>query len=219
MLAPAPVPYLAHVGYRALDARRYERRRYGGLRRRLKLRALERAVARALEGVSTDRPVLDVPCGTGILDRALSGRGFRVIASDISPAMLGVARERSRRPGDTRHVLADLERPPWRRGAFAAVVCARFLMHVPAASRPRVLATLAALTDGPLVATVCHAYTPKSATRALRRALGMRAKDSPRLTRDALEREAAAAGLRVERVVRLVPLFSEVWVVVLRTPR
>jgi hypothetical protein len=92
-------------------------------------------------------------------------------------------------------------------------------MHLPAASRPRVLATLAALTDGPLVATVCHAYTPKSATRALRRALGWRVKNSPRLTREGLAREAAAAGLRVERVVRLVPLFSEVWVVVLRTPR
>jgi SAM-dependent methyltransferase len=220
MLAPAQVPYHAHVGYRALDARRYERRRYGGLRRRLKLWALERAVLRALEGVSTDRPVLDVPCGTGILDRALSARGFRVIGSDISPAMLGLARERSGETlGGSRHVRADLERPPWRSGAFGAVVCARFLMLLPPASRPRVLATLAALTDGPLVATVCHAYTPKSATRALRRAIGMRAKESPRLTRDELLREAAAAGLRVERVVRLVPLFSEVWVVVLRTPR
>jgi SAM-dependent methyltransferase len=216
MLAPAPVPYAAHVGYRALDARRYERRRYRGLRQRANLWALERAVRRALAGVSRDRPVLDVPCGTGILDRALSADGFRVVASDISPAMLGVARERSAGSG---HVRADLERPPWRRNAFGAVVCARFLMHVPAVHRPRVLATLAALTDGPLVATYCHPYTLKSATRALRRVLRMRSKRSPRLTRAAIAREAAAAGLRLERVVPLVPLFSEVWVVVLRTPR
>ena len=213
MLAPVSVASVAHVGYRTLDARRYERRRYGGLRQRANLWLLERAIARVLDGVPRDRPVLDVPCGTGILDRMLGARGHVVVASDLSPAMLGVARERRTA---TRHVLADLERPPWRRGAFGAVVCARFLMHVPAARRPRVLTTLAALTDGPLVATVCHPYTLKSATRALRRLLGMRAKRSPRLTRRALAHEAAAAGLHIEQIVPLVPLFSEVWVVVLR---
>ncbi len=91
-------------------------------------------------------------------------------------------------------------------------------MHLPPAIRPRVLAGLAALAHGPLVATVCHPYTAKSFGRALRRALGLTAKRSPRLTRAELAREAARAGLVLERIVPVLPLLSEVWVVVLRNP-
>src|SRR5438093_560347 len=116
------------------------------------------------------------------------------------------------------HVRADLELPPLRPRSVDAVVCTRFLMHLPAASRPRVLGTLAALARGPLVATVCHPYTLKSLGRALRRALGGRAKRSPRLTRRALAGEVDAAGLELRRVIPVMPLLSEVWVVVVRKP-
>ena len=101
-------------------------------------------------------------------------------------------------------------------GTFDAVVCARFLMHLPAASRPGVLRTLAGLTRGPLVATVCHPYTLKSLGRSLRRLLGRAVKRSPRLTRRALAAEVEAAGLRLERVIPVLPFLSEVWVVVIR---
>jgi len=91
-------------------------------------------------------------------------------------------------------------------------------MHVPAESRPRVLSTLAGLTRGPLVATVCHPYTLKSLGRSVRRLLGRPTKRSPRLTRRALAAEVEAAGLQLERVIPVLPLLSEVWVVVLRHP-
>ncbi|HYR95256.1 MAG TPA: class I SAM-dependent methyltransferase [Candidatus Binatus sp.] len=213
MPAPATADYDARWGYREFDARRYERRRYGGLVRRLNLRLLERALGRALAGVGGRRLVLDVPCGTGILGAFLTGRGLRVVGADISPAMLEVARGRDHALG---HVRADLEAPPYRRGTFDAVVCARFLMHLPAASRPGVLRTLAGLTRGPLVATVCHPYTLKSLGRSLRRLLGRAVKRSPRLTRRALAAEVEAAGLRLERVIPVLPFLSEVWVVVIR---
>ena len=214
MPAPALAEYDARWGYRQLDARRYERRRYGGLRR-LNLRLLERALARALDGVAPGSLVLDAPCGTGILGGFLAARGLRVVGADISPAMLGVARERTQALG---HVRADLEAPPCRPRSVDAVVCSRFLMHVPAESRPRLLATLAELARGPLVVTVCHPYTAKSAGRTVRRLLGLPAKRSPRLTRAALEREVRAAGLVLERVIPVLPVLSEVWVAVMRKP-
>ena len=215
MPAPATADYVARWGYRTLDARRYERRRYGGRMRRLNLRLLEWALARALSGVAPDGLVLDVPCGTGILARFLAARGFRVIGTDLSPAMLAVAHER---PEPLGHVRADLEMPPYAPGTFDAVVCTRFLMHLPAESRPRVLRTLAELARGPLVGTVCHPYTLKTFGRGVRRLLGRQAKRSPRLTRSALAAEVAAAGLRLERVIPVMPILSEVWVVVLRVP-
>jgi len=215
MRQPATADYAARWGYRALDARRYERRRYGGWIRGLNRRMLERALARALAGLQPGALVLDVPCGTGILTGFLAGRGARVVGTDISPAMLGVAQEDG---GALGHVLADLEQPPYRPDSFDAVVCNRFLMHLPASARPRVLATLATLARGPLVATLCHPYTFKSFGRAFRRALGASVKRSPRLTRRMLAAEVAAAGLHLERVIPVAPILSEVWVVVLRRP-
>jgi SAM-dependent methyltransferase len=206
--------YDARWGYRRFDARRYEQRRYGGFVRRLNHRLLERALAKGLARVPRGGVVLDAPCGTGILADFLRGRGLRVLGADISPAMLEVARERGPVIG---HVRADLELPPLRPGSVDAVVSTRFFMHLPAELRPRVFAALARLARGPLVATVCHPYTVKSAGRALRRALGRPAKRSPRLTRMELEREVAAAGLRLERVIPVLPILSEVWVIVVRT--
>lgn len=213
MSAPETADYDARWGYRHFDAERYERRRYGGLVRSLNLRLLHRALARGLAGVDGRRLVLDVPCGTGIIGDHLAGLGFEVVGADISPAMLAVAAGRDHAAGLVR---ADLEAPPWRPRSFDAVVCVRFLMHLPAAARPRVLRTLAGLTHGPLVVTVCHPYTVKSLGRAVRRRLGGRAKRSPRLTRRELAAEADAAGLVLERVIPVMPFLSEVWVAVLR---
>ncbi len=215
MAAPAIAHYDACWGYRTIDARRYEQRRYGGLGRRLNLWLLERALGRALAGVRRGSLVLDVPCGTGVLERALAGLGLRVIGADISPAMLAVARER---PHALAHVCADLEAAPCRQGSFDAVVCTRFLMHVPGAGRPRLLSRLAELTRGPLIVTISHPYTLKTLTRVLRRTFGWPAKRSPRLDRGTLAAEVVAAGLRLERIIRVMPLFSEVWVVVMCKP-
>ncbi len=87
-------------------------------------------------------------------------------------------------------------------------------MHLPAEIRPRVMRALASLARGPFVATVCHPYTVKSFGRAVRRALGRPAKRSPRITRRELEAEVAAAGLRLDRVISVMPILSEVWVIV-----
>jgi SAM-dependent methyltransferase len=219
MPEPAAAEYDARWGYREFDAERYERRRYGSFVRRLNLRMLERALARALVDVPANGLVLDAPCGTGIMGGFLRRSGFRVLGADISRAMLEVAHKRT--VADARavgHVRADIEAPPFRAGSIDAVLSSRFMMHLPPDARPRVMRTMAGVTNGPLVATFCHPYTLKSFVRAIRRMLGGSAKRSPRITRRQLADEAAAAGLRLERIVSVMPLLSEVWVVVLRTP-
>ena len=214
MAEPVAEHYDARWGYRKLDAERYERRRYGSFGRRLNLRLLERALTRALARVPADGLVLDAPCGTGILSTFLRRQGYRVIGADISPAMLAVAHRRADALG---HVRADLEQPPCKPRSVDAVLTSRFLMHLPSDTRMRVLRVLGELARGPVVATVCHPYTYKSFQRALRRALGGSVKRSPRLTRRELEDEAARAGMRIERVIPVLPILSEVWVVVLST--
>jgi len=215
MAEPAVAYYDARWGYRDFDARRYEERRYGSLGRRLNHWLLERALTRGLADVAPGSVVLDAPCGTGILTGLLHRLGHKTLAADIGPAMLAVARTRRQ---DLGLVRADLERPPLRAGAVDAVVSARFLMHLPPSLRPSVLKAMATVASGPVVATVCHPYTLKSGLRALRRLVGFQAKKSPRLTRRELAAEVQAAGLVLERVIPVLPILSEVWVVVLRRP-
>src|SRR5262245_6439540 len=185
--------YDARWGYRTLDAERYERRRYGSLGRRLNLRRLERALARALAEVPTGGLVLDAPCGTGILSRFLRRRGLRVIGADISPAMLAVAH---RRPDALGHVRADLEQPPCRPGSVDAVVSSRFLMPLPSGTRSGVPGGPGEAAAGTVIATIRQPYPYKSFQPALRPPPGGTPKRSPRLTRRELEDEAARAGMR-----------------------
>lgn len=209
--APAPRLPASLGGYRTIDARRYERRRYGGAVRGLNFWLLERALGRALEGVPAGGLVLDVPCGTGILHDMLRARGLRVVAADLSPAMLGVARDREEALG---YLRADVQHAPFRPATFDAVLCVRFLMHLDAPARVATLRALTSLTHGPVIATVCHPYTVKSGLRGLRRILGRRVKTSRRLTRPELVAELESGGLRLVDLVSVAPALSEVWVVV-----
>src|SRR5215831_8701972 len=92
--------YSARLGYVGVDARRYERRRYGGFRRSLNQRILMRVLGHGLAGVAPGSLVLDVPCGTGVLADLFVDRELRCVRADISPAMLSVA---ATRPGAVGH--------------------------------------------------------------------------------------------------------------------
>jgi SAM-dependent methyltransferase len=197
------------TGYRHFDAARYERRRYGSVARRMNHWFLERALARALRAVPPGSLVLDTPSGTGILHAFLAARGYRVVASDLSPAMIAQAQRKAEAVGG---VLADIRSLPFRPETFDAVVCSRFIMHLPRGARGETLRTLARLSRGPVVATVCHPYTFKSASRAARRFLGGNPKQSPRITRRGLEEELDEVGLTLASVAVVLPVLSEVWV-------
>lgn len=192
-------------------AAEYESRRYQGWIRRANLRSLERALGRAMAKIPAGSLVLDFPCGTGILHSWLLERGYRVVSADLSPDMLDLARLR---PGGLGHVRADYSAAPFRRQSFDAVVCVRFFNLLSERERPRALRLLAELSRGTVVVTVNHPYTIKNALRRLRVWLRLARPKKPRPSRVEIEREAAEAGLRIERIHSVTPLLSEVWVLV-----
>jgi ubiquinone/menaquinone biosynthesis C-methylase UbiE len=79
-------------------------------------------------------PVLEMACGTGIVTRALRGRldpEIRIIATDISKAMLDYAQAtRGDAPG-VEWKEADAGRLPFDDAAFSAAVCAFGVMFFP----------------------------------------------------------------------------------------
>src|SRR5947207_13596375 len=76
--------------------------------------------------------VLELACGTGIVTQKLRERvdsNFRLLATDISDAMLAYARNKVRGKIDWR--VADAAALPFKDETFGAVVCALGVMFVP----------------------------------------------------------------------------------------
>jgi SAM-dependent methyltransferase len=78
--------------------------------------------------------VLEVACGTGIVTRRLRERldpSVRLVASDLSKAMLDYARRKLGEPAGIEWREADACKLPFADGEFGAVVCAFGVMFVP----------------------------------------------------------------------------------------
>jgi SAM-dependent methyltransferase len=79
-------------------------------------------------------PVLEIACGTGVLTRPLRERlapSAELVATDLSPAMLSFARERSQGRAGITWREADAQQLPFEDGAFGGVACAFGFMFCP----------------------------------------------------------------------------------------
>jgi SAM-dependent methyltransferase len=92
--------------------------------------------------------VLELACGTGIVTQRLRERvdsNFRLVATDLSEAMLAYARNKVKGKIDWR--LADAAALPFKDETFGAVVCQLGVMFVP--DKPKLFAeTRRVLTEG-----------------------------------------------------------------------
>lgn len=113
--------------------------------------------------------VLDAGCGTGALAVAAARRGAQVVAIDLSPTLVDLARQRLPHdlgPGRIEFRSGDMLDPAL--GHFDHVVCMDSLIHYEAADAVRVLASLAPRTRGALLLT----FAPSNPALAAMHALG-----------------------------------------------
>ncbi|MBK8323775.1 MAG: magnesium protoporphyrin IX methyltransferase [Betaproteobacteria bacterium] len=117
----------------------------------------------------TGRRILDAGCGTGALAVEAARRGAHVVAIDISPTLVGLARERLPHDLGAGHVdfrTGDLLDASL--GRFDHVVAMDSLIHYTAPDILRVLRQLASRTDGSLVIT----FAPRTAALTVMHAVG-----------------------------------------------
>ncbi len=103
----------------------------------------------------TGKRLLDAGCGTGALAVEAARRGAEVVAIDVSPTLVGLARERLPEiagPGSIDFRVGDML-DPWL-GRFDHVVAMDSLIHYRSTDIVRALAELALRTDGSIVFTV-----------------------------------------------------------------
>jgi magnesium-protoporphyrin O-methyltransferase len=108
----------------------------------------------------TGRRLLDAGCGTGALAVEAAKRGAEVVAVDISPGLIALARERIGQvagAGRVTFLVGDLSDPAL--GRFDHVVAMDSLIHYRPEDTARVLAGLAPRVDGSLLFT----FAPRTA--------------------------------------------------------
>jgi magnesium-protoporphyrin O-methyltransferase len=149
------------------------------------------------------RRVLDAGCGTGALAVAAAERGAAVTAIDLSPTLIGLARERAR-PGlaiDFR--VGDMADP--KLGRFDHVVGMDSLIHYRAPDMARAVAGLAARSDGSLLFT----FAPRTPLLTVMHAAGRlfprgdRAPSIEPVTPTRISALLREAGLRLGRTERV----------------
>lgn len=113
--------------------------------------------------------LLDAGCGTGALAIAAARRGADVAAIDLSPKLIGLARERARRDlnsGDIEFLVGDMLDPAL--GIFDHVVCMDSLIHYQATDMVESLGLLAARTTQTIVFT----FAPRTPSLAFMHSFG-----------------------------------------------
>lgn len=85
-------------------------------------------------GVEGDEDVLDVACGPGLVATAFAPHVRRVVAVDVTPAMLarGIEIASEQDAGNVRFVRADVAQLPFADASFDRVVARRAFHHFPA---------------------------------------------------------------------------------------
>ena len=117
------------------------------------------------------RRVLDAGCGTGAMAQELAGRGAQVLAIDLSPTLVELARQRTGAAGAAGVASIDFrsgDMSDTALGEFDHVVAMDSLIHYEAGDIVRVLATLAQRTRRSMLFT----FAPRTPALAVLHAIG-----------------------------------------------
>ena len=156
------------------------------------------------------RRVLDAGCGTGSLAVEAARRGAHVVAIDVSPTLIGLARDRAPTDlggGRIDFLVGDMLDPEL--GMFDHVVAMDSLIHYRSEDAVRALGRLAPRTSGSIVFT----FAPRTALLTVMHTAGRlfpRGDRAPSIQptshahlREALDREGWVSGLRPQRSERV----------------
>jgi magnesium-protoporphyrin O-methyltransferase len=129
---------------------------------------MRRAMLDMLPTNLSGQRILDAGCGTGALAQELAARGARVLAIDLSPTLVELARQRSSAAGANLVEFRSGDMADPALGTFDHVVAMDSLIHYDAGDIVRLLAALAARTRRSMLFT----FAPRTPALALMHAIG-----------------------------------------------
>jgi ubiquinone/menaquinone biosynthesis C-methylase UbiE len=190
---------------------RYDAERFRSRHERASTERKWRAIRAAIGSeLSAGAEVLDVPAGRGRFTSRILAERWRLTSADLSEPMLRAALDEAGAASAFRGaVRCDAECLPFAEGSFDLVLSVRFLFHVPPGLRAGILREFARVSRRFVVVDVRHKYCWTTHTKRLKAWILRRAPPSKRASLAEIDRDLAAAGLRLRRRIWLAPGFSE----------
>lgn len=182
-------------------------------------------IVECLNAIPSGSKVLDLPCGTGRLTRLLVERGYRVIAADVSEAMLSRAKEnyatyRNAQGGkvpDVPFSLRDVLKTGFQTDEFDGVSCIRLFHHFSEAeTRRAALSELRRICRGPIVVTFLNSFALDRFSSWLKMRIRRREPENQRpIPYSTFAADIAAAGLKIDKKMAAHWGISSRWFLVL----
>ncbi len=187
----------------------YERRRFHSVVGKVVDHLEKEALRRALRQLPPGSSVCEVASGTGRMTEVLLEACYPTLATDISPAMLSIARGKlSSKEGLQGVVLCDATSLPFQTGSFDAVVAVRFMSHLPPPVRTLVWEELARICRSRVIVSVQMPFSLKFLHRYI-----IRFKEPIEppysIPLRTLKQEAMNARLRLDAIRYSFPLVAE----------
>ena len=144
-------------------------------RKESKHRAEMNLIRRTLPYLTETRTILDAPCGVGRATIMLSRMGYALTAADLGEGALAVARREVTKAGVNVAIdKEDLCCLSYADRGFDAVLCFRFFHHLPTPEhRDEIVRELCRVADRYVLISYLSPWSPTSAKRLLKKALGV----------------------------------------------
>jgi len=172
----------------------------------------KRCIRSLLQLVPAGSLLLDVPCGTGRFHELLRQHGCRILAADISPEMLNLARAGGLAED---YLLADAENLGLPAQAVDGVFCIRLFHHIgDPQTRARLFREFARVTRRWVLVSFYHSHCLKR----FKKLVQGKPVSGEHVSFATLRAEAAAAGLRVVRTAAVARYVRPQWFVLFAGP-
>ena len=173
------------------------------------------AIQKALALTGGVKSIVDLPCGTGRFTGNLARAGYEVVGSDISLEMMQQAARLPavRHENIAGYVRADAEALPFGTKSVDCVMSIRFLFHVDAETRRRMLREFGRVSRRWIIADYRHKYSFRYGVWKISRTLGLTKRPFERVSVKSMKSEFEDAGLRVAKIIPVRRGLSDKWVV------
>lgn len=169
-----------------------------------------------VEWSQNDR-LLDIPCGTGILGRAISRFPGLVVASDISEEMLKLAKDGYTNSQHVDFVQADIVNTYFDGQSFSCVVTLGFLHRVPAHIKSETLEELFRLTNRyAIISFSANSFLQRSKHFFLKLVKSSHIPASHPIAASEALKQCRSVGFSSARIIKVLPFFSSHTIVVLQ---
>jgi len=192
----------------------YDNRRFTSLKGRITNRLEMSRINDALQVANVTGEVLDLPCGTGRMTEMLLEKGFQVTAADISEEMMKHARQKTSRFGDqVSFEICDVENLKFPENRFELILTMRLIHHIPPDLHNRILTQLWKTTAKWVIISFSNKYSLQNIRRNIISLFTKFPRYSISVSR--FKKEARAAGFKICKLNRLLPMISESVIVLL----